>query len=150
MSDSDVKIPEGSTITLPTEKLTPAVKKERTEAQKLAFSRMRDKRLENDQKRRLTKAESQKTMDEVKLQQDKAEEDERQRIAEELKKKYSADVVVKQKRGRKPGQRIPYGGDTAQPPPQPAQPAQPAYSMNSRVGEYSNPYMAMLQAKMRR
>lgn len=147
----DVKIPEGAVITLPAEKLTPQVKKERTEAQKAAFSRMRAKRLENDKKRRLTKEESQTTMDEVKIQQEKEEEEERLRIAEELKKKYAAEVVIKQKRGRKPGHRIPYGGDK----PTQLQPQAPPQSRTQPVQpqappQYTNPYMMMLQAKMRR
>lgn len=139
----DVKMPEGSKIILAPEKVTPQVKKERTEAQKAAFEKMRSKRLENDQKRRLSKEESLKEMDDVKVKLAADDEVERLRLAEELKRKYGADVKVQQKRGRKPGQHIPYKKSPPAPSPIVAPPA-PALS------QYSNPYMSMIQAKMRR
>ena len=144
-AEEEIHIPEGTKIILPAEKVTEKAKKERTEAQKAAFEKMRAKRLENDSKRRLTKEESQKAMDEVKIQHEKDEEDERLRLAEDLRKKYSAEVTVQQKRGRKPGQRIPYGKSAPQP-----QVVAPVIPTPIAPPAYSNPYMSMLLNKMRR
>jgi len=151
-TEEEVKLPEGSKIILAPEKQTERVKKERTEAQKLAFEKMRAKRLENDQKRRLSKEESQKEMDDVKVKLASDEEAERLKLAEELKRKYGADVKVQQKRGRKPGQRIPYSTTQEDEPKKPVvKPAvrQPVENLQQPLPQYTNPYMAMLQAKRR-
>ena len=147
-AEEEIHIPDGTKIILPAVKVTEKAKKERTEAQKAAFEKMRAKRLENDSKRRLTKEESQKAMDEVKIQHEKVEEDERLRLAEDLRKKYSAEVTVQQKRGRKPGQRIPYGKSVTEP--KVVEPPVPATPIPITQPTYSNPYMSMLLNKMRR
>jgi hypothetical protein len=167
---SVTQLPEGSKLVLAPEKVTPKVKKERTEAQKLAFEKMRAKRLENDQKRRLSKAESQEVEDEVKVQHEQDEEEQRLKMAEELKQKYGVHVVVQKKRGRKPGQHIPYKKPVSQsgqpdrreeekvtvvqPPtvvePAVQRPQAPLRSAPTGAPQYTNPYMSMLLNKMKR
>lgn len=143
MSTEDVKetdaLPEGSKIIL----AQPKVKKERTQAQKAAFEKMRAKRLENDDKRRLSKDDRVKLEEEAKLQQEKEEEEERLRLAKELVAKYGVDVKVDKKRGRKVGQRIPYSKKVEDQAPQPVAPPVAA-------PQYTNPYMSMLLSKMKR
>ena len=156
--ENDLKLPEGSKIVIAPEKMNEKKKKERTEAQKQAFEKMRAKRLENDEKRRLAKGEKQKEMDNIKIQQEKEEEEERKQRAEELKQKLGVDVEVLKKRGRKPGQHIPYKKDIEKE----IQNAdvhikledKPVVMQNNiqRVQPpvYTNPYMNMLLNKMRR
>jgi hypothetical protein len=104
------KLPPGSKVVLPVEKVSPAVKKERTEAQKEAFKKMRSARDESNQRRQFSRKEALDKIDEMKEEERKAEEEEAQRKAKELAEATGATVVVQKKRGRKPGEKIPYGG----------------------------------------
>lgn len=169
LTSGEVKLPEGSKIILAPEKVTEKVKKERTEAQKEAFKNMRAKRLENDDKRKLAKGEKQKEMDLIKIQQEKDEEDERLKRAEELKQKLGVNVEVLKKRGRKAGthilyrretqERSEYKKDTGQEETKIenknediAKIHQPTYRPfgTQERSEYTNPYMNMLLNKMKR
>ena len=151
--DSDkLKLPEGSKVVIAPEKITEKVKKERTEAQKAAFEKMRAKRLENDAKRKITKGDKQKEMDDIKIQLEKDEEDERLKRAQELKDKLGVDVEVLKKRGRKAGSHIPYKGTSVKS-------TGKEEVKEEKIGKlaeqdshpsYSNPYMNMLLSKMRR
>jgi hypothetical protein len=159
--DSDkLKLPEGSKVVIAPEKITEKVKKERTEAQKAAFEKMRAKRLENDDKRKITKGDKQKEMDDIKIQLEKDEEDERLKRAQELKDKLGVDVEVLKKRGRKAGSHIPYKGTSGK---STGKESGSTTSGKEEVKEekivevvshsqptYSNPYMNMLLSKMRR
>jgi hypothetical protein len=104
------KLPPGSKVVLPAEKVSPAVKKERTEAQKEAFKKMRAARDESNKRRQFSRQEALDKIDEMKEEERKAEEEEAQRKAKELAEATGATVVVQKKRGRKPGEKIPYGG----------------------------------------
>lgn len=104
------KLPSGSKVILPAEKVTPAVKKERSEAQKEAFKKMRAARDESNKRRRFSRKEALEKIDEMKEEERKAEEEEAHRKALELAQATGAAVVVQKKRGRKPGEKIPYGG----------------------------------------
>jgi len=104
------KLPPGSKVVLPVEKVSTAVKKERTEAQKEAFKKMRSARDESNQRRQFSRKEALDKIDEMKEEERKAEEEEAQRKAKELAEATGATVVVQKKRGRKPGEKIPYGG----------------------------------------
>lgn len=106
----NVKLPPGSKVVLPVEKVSPAVKKERTEAQKEAFKKMRMARDESNKRRQFSRQEALDKIDEMKEEERKAEEEETQRKAKELAEATGATVVVQKKRGRKPGEKIPYGG----------------------------------------
>ena len=141
--EEKLSLPEGTKVIIPPEKVSEKKKKERSEAQKAAFEKMRAKRLENDQKRKLSKEEKQIEIDNIKIQQEKEEEEERLKRADELKQKLGVNVEVLQKRGRKPGQHIPYKKEekvekieVKREEPQPP--------------VYTNPYMTMLMNKMRR
>lgn len=104
------KLPPNAKVILPVEKVSPAVKKERTEAQKEAFKKMRSARDESNQRRQFSRKEALDKIDEMKEEERKAEEEEAQRKAKELAEATGATVVVQKKRGRKPGEKIPYGG----------------------------------------
>ncbi len=104
------KLPSGSKVIIPAEKVTPAVKKERTEAQKEAFKKMRAARDESNKRRQFSRKEALEKIDEMKEEERKAEEEEAQRKAKELAEATGAAVVVQKRRGRKPGEKIPYGG----------------------------------------
>jgi hypothetical protein len=106
----NVKLPPGSKVVLPVEKVSPAVKKERTEAQKEAFKKMRMARDESNKRRQFSRQEALDKIDEMKEEERKAEEEETQRKAKELAEATGATVIVQKKRGRKPGEKIPYGG----------------------------------------
>lgn len=108
--DPAVKLPPGAKVVLPVEKVSPAVKKERTEAQKEAFKKMRMARDESNKRRQFSRQEALGKIDEMKEEERKAEEEETQRKAKELAEATGATVVVQKKRGRKPGEKIPYGG----------------------------------------
>ncbi len=176
MSEQELKkeeeiptIPEGSKVIIPPEKITEKKKKERTQKQIEAFEKMRAKRLENDAKRKMSKEEKQKEIDNIKIQQDQEEEEERKRIADELKEKLGVDVSLLKKRGRKPGQHIPYKKEKEEKEEEKAEVKNIAPNVqnvqnvqnvvnNAPIGSraeqappsYSNPYMAMLLSKMRR
>lgn len=102
--------PSGSKVILPADKVTPAVKKERSEAQKEAFKKMRAARDESNKRRQFSRKEALEKIDEMKEEERKAEEEEAQRKAKELAEATGATVVVQKRRGRKPGEKIPYGG----------------------------------------
>jgi len=104
------KLPPNAKVILPAEKVSPAVKKERTEAQKEAFKKMRMARDESNKRRQFSRQEALDKIDEMKEEERKAEEEETQRKAKELAEATGATVVVQKKRGRKPGEKIPYGG----------------------------------------
>jgi hypothetical protein len=104
------KLPSGSKVILPAEKVTPTVKKERSEAQKEAFKKMRAARDESNKRRQFSRKEALEKIDEMKEEERKAEEEEAQRKAKELAEVTGAAVIVQKKRGRKPGEKIPYGG----------------------------------------
>jgi hypothetical protein len=104
------KLPPNAKVILPVEKVSPAVKKERTEAQKEAFKKMRSARDESNQRRQFSRKEALDKIDEMKEEERKTEEEEAQRKAKELAEATGATVVVQKKRGRKPGEKIPYGG----------------------------------------
>ena len=140
---------KGSKVIIPPQKITEKVKKERTQKQIEAFEKMRAKRLENDEKRKLAKGETQKVKDDIKIQQEKEEEEERQKRAQELKEKLGVNVEVLKKRGRKAGQHIPYKQSST-----PSQPTEEPVKITPQLLEekptYTNPYMSMLLNKMRR
>jgi len=108
--DSAVKLPPNAKVILPAEKVTPAVKKERSEAQKEAFKKMRAARDEANKRRQFSRKEALEKIDEMKEEERKQEEEAMQRKAKELAEATGAAVVVQKKRGRKPGEKIPYGG----------------------------------------
>lgn len=163
------KLPSGSKVIIPAEKVTPAVKKERTEAQKEAFKKMRAARDESNTRRQFSRKEALEKIDEMKEEERKAEEEEAQRKAKQLAEATGAAVVVQKKRGRKPGEKIPYGGkvnpnlniDAPSPPisavynqpieqqphykPQPVQQVQPP----PPKPVYENPYLEMIRRKKR-
>jgi len=165
--DPTVKLPPNAKIILPAEKVTPAVKKERTEAQKEAFKKMRAARDESNTRRQFSRKEALEKIDEMKEEERKAEEEEAQRKAKTITEATGAAVVVQKKRGRKPGEKIPYGGkqplniDAPSPPisavysqpiehqphykaptPFPVQPTPPK-------PVYENPYLEMIRRKKR-
>ena len=157
------KLPPGSKVVLPAEKVTPAVKKERTDAQKEAFKKMRAARDESNQRRQFSRKEALGKIDEMKEEERKAEEEEAQRKAKELSEATGATVVVQKKRGRKPGEKIPYGGkqpliiDAPSPPisavyNQPIE-QQPHYKAPVQPSPpkpvYENPYLEMIRRKKR-
>jgi hypothetical protein len=151
VSNENMKLPEGSKIIIAPEKSTEKKKKERSEAQKQAFEKMRAKRLENDEKRRLAKGEKQKEMDNIKIQQEQEEEEERVRRAEELKQKLGVNVEVLKKRGRKAGQHIPYKKEVEKEMKSAdVHKDKPVALQNNIQPAYTNPYMNMLLNKMRR
>jgi hypothetical protein len=165
----NVKLPPGSKVVLPVEKVSPAVKKERTEAQKEAFKKMRSARDESNQRRQFSRKEALDKIDEMKEEERKAEEEEAQRKAKELAEATGATVVVQKKRGRKPGEKIPYGGkvnpnlniDAPSPPisavynmPIEKQahykaPVQPIPTPVPQPPVYENPYLEMIRRKKR-
>jgi len=106
----NVKLPPNAKVIIPAEKVTPAVKKERTEAQKEAFKKMRAARDESNKRRQFSRKEALEKIDEMKEEERKSEEQEAQRKAKELAEATGAAVIVQKKRGRKPGEKIPYGG----------------------------------------
>jgi len=108
--DPAVKLPPNAKVILPAEKVTPAVKKERSEAQKEAFKKMRAARDEANKRRQFSRKEALEKIDEMKEEERKQEEEAMQRKAKELAEATGAAVVVQKKRGRKPGEKIPYGG----------------------------------------
>lgn len=118
MSDSESKIepseaiPDGAKIIIPAPKVTEKVKKERTEAQKQAFLRMRQAKDDADKKRKFTRAQALEEVDKLRVEEAKKEEDERLKKVEEMKQSLPAnvEVIVQKKRGRKVGEKIPYGG----------------------------------------
>lgn len=164
-----VKLPPNAKVIIPAEKVTSEVKKERTEAQKEAFKKMRAARDESNQRRQFSRKEALEKIDEMKEEERKVEEEEAQRKAKELAEATGAAVVVQKKRGRKPGEKIPYGGKpnltidapsppisavynqpiekqphykapTPQPIPTPIPPPKPVYE---------NPYLEMIRRKKR-
>jgi hypothetical protein len=167
-----VKLPQNAKIIIPAEKVTPAVKKERTEAQKEAFKKMRAARDESNTRRQFSRKEALEKIDEMKEEERKAEEEEAQRKAKTIAEATGAAVVVQKKRGRKPGEKIPYGGkqplniDAPSPPisavySQPIE-KQPHYKAPSRSEPlvkpqqvqpvqpvYENPYLEMIRRKKR-
>lgn len=174
----NVKLPPGSKVVLPVEKVSPAVKKERTEAQKEAFKKMRMARDESNKRRQFSRQEALDKIDEMKEEERKAEEEETQRKAKELAEATGATVVVQKKRGRKPGEKIPYGGKgSAEPHPQgkpnpnlcidaPSPPISAVYNMpiekqahyKAPIPQvqpiptppvYENPYLEMIRRKKR-
>jgi hypothetical protein len=100
--------PAGAKVVIPAEKVSPAVKKERTEAQKEAYKRMRAALDESTKKRQFSRKEALGKLDELKEQERLEEEEKAKALANELKEKTGAEVVVQKTRGRKPGQHIPY------------------------------------------
>jgi hypothetical protein len=104
------KLPSGSKVIIPASKVTTEVKKERTEAQKEAFKKMRAARDESNKRRQFSRKEALEKIDEMKEEERKVEEEEAQRKAAQLAEATGANVVVQKKRGRKPGEKIPYGG----------------------------------------
>lgn len=161
------KLPSGSKVILPAEKVTPAVKKERSEAQKEAFKKMRAARDESNKRRQFSRKEALEKIDEMKEEERKAEEEEAQRKAKELAEATGATVVVQKRRGRKPGEKIPYGGKGSDNPnlnidaPSPSmsevyrQPInqQPHYKAPTPqpipTPVYENPYLEMIRRKRR-
>lgn len=107
---NDKKLPAGAKLILPVEKVTEKVKKERSDKQKEVFEKMRKARDEANKKRMFSRQEALKQLDKVKIEDDKREFEERLKKAEQIRLTTGADVVVQMKRGRKPGQHIPYGG----------------------------------------
>jgi hypothetical protein len=101
-------LPAGAKVVIPAEKVSPAVKKERTEAQKEAYKRMRAALDESTKKRQFSRKEALGKLDELKEQERLEEEEKAKALANELKEKTGAEVVVQKTRGRKPGQHIPY------------------------------------------
>jgi hypothetical protein len=101
-------LPAGAKVVIPAEKVTQAVKKERTEAQKEAYKRMRTALDESTKKRQFSRKEALGKLDELKEQERIEEEEKAKVLADELKQKTGAEVVVQKTRGRKPGQHIPY------------------------------------------
>jgi hypothetical protein len=104
------KLPPNAKVIIPAEKVTAAVKKERTDAQKEAFKKMRSARDEANKKRQFSRKEALEKIDEMKEEDRKQEDESMQRKAKELAEATGASVVVQKKRGRKPGEKIPYGG----------------------------------------
>ena len=102
-------VPKGAKVILPAEKVTPEVKRERTAKQQEAYKKMRQALDESRQKRQFSRKEALSKIDEMKEEERKMEEREVQQKAEELKAQ-GVDVVVQKRRGRKPGEKIPYGG----------------------------------------
>ena len=100
--------PAGAKVVIPAEKVSPAAKKERTEAQKEAYKRMRAALDESTKKRQFSRKEALGKLDELKEQERVEEEEKAKALADELKQKTGAEVVVQKTRGRKPGQHIPY------------------------------------------
>jgi hypothetical protein len=164
-----VKLPPNAKVIIPAEKVTPAVKKERTEAQKEAFKKMRAARDESNKRRQFSRKEALEKIDEMKEEERKSEEQEAQRKAKELAEATGAAVIVQKKRGRKPGEKIPYGGkqnpnlniDAPSPPisavyNQPIE-QQPHYKAPIQQVQptpppkpvYENPYLEMIRRKKR-
>lgn len=159
------KLPFGSKVIIPAEKVTPAVKKERTEAQKEAFKKMRAARDESNTRRQFSRKEALEKIDEMKEEERKTEEEEAQRKAKELAEATGAAVVVQKRRGRKPGEKIPYGGKQnpnlnidAPSPPISAVYSQPIEKQPRSVPfqtppppkpVYENPYLEMIRRKKR-
>jgi hypothetical protein len=101
-------LPAGAKVVIPAEKVSPTVKKERTEAQKEAYKRMRAALDESTKKRQFSRKEALGKLDELKEQERVEEEEKAKVLADELKQKTGAEVVVQKTRGRKPGSHIPY------------------------------------------
>jgi hypothetical protein len=139
-------------IIIPAEKVTEKVKKERSEKQKEAFAKARAMRDENNKKRKFSRQEALKQLDEFKIQQEKEEEDKRLQEADELRQKLgeNAEIIVQKKRGRKVGQHIPYKKEQEIPlvSPAEAQKVQPVIQPQPAQA-YTNPYLALLRAKKR-
>jgi hypothetical protein len=160
----NIKLPPNAKVIIPAEKVTPAVKKERTEAQKEAFKKMRAARDESNTRRQFSRKEALEKIDEMKEEERKSEEQEAQRKAKELAEATGAAVIVQKKRGRKPGEKIPYGGkqplniDAPSPPisavyNQPIE-QQPHYKAPIQQVQpvqpvYENPYLEMIRRKKR-
>jgi hypothetical protein len=102
-------LPKGARVILPMENITPEVKKARSQKQIESYKKMRQALDESREKRKFSRKEALEKIDEIAQEERRLEAEAAQQKADELKAQ-GIDVVVHKRRGRKPGEKIPYGG----------------------------------------